>query len=176
MGHEPPADHLEPFWTLNNNGMLDREPPDHTRLRRLVSKAFTPRTVERLVPWVRSYTDGLVSQLLDAGSDGSPVDLISTVAEPLPVAVIAEMLGIPDADRHLLRPWSADICGMYELAPSAEAQAAAVRASNEFTDYLVALAAERRKNPGDDLISALASATDAGGDDIAANADPTSCS
>ncbi|EXG79378.1 cytochrome P450 [Cryptosporangium arvum] len=162
MGHEPPADHLEPFWTLNNNGMLDREPPDHTRLRRLVSKAFTPRTVERLAPWVRSYTEGLVSQLLDAGSDGSPVDLIQTVAEPLPVAVIAEMLGIPEADRHLLRPWSADICGMYELRPSAQAQDKAVRASIEFTDYLVALAAERRQNPGDDLISALATVVDAG--------------
>ncbi|GAA3386706.1 cytochrome P450 [Cryptosporangium minutisporangium] len=162
MGHQPPADHLEPFWTLNNNGMLDREPPDHTRLRRLVSKAFTPRTVERLTPRIREFADGLVSDLLDAGSQGSPVDLIATVAEPLPVAVIAEMLGIPDSDRHLLRPWSADICGMYELKPSAEAQAKAVRASVEFTEYLVGLAAERRANPGDDLISALASVADAG--------------
>ncbi|SHN01073.1 cytochrome P450 [Cryptosporangium aurantiacum] len=162
MGHQAPPDHLEPFWTLNNNGMLDREPPDHTRLRRLVSKAFTPRTVERLAPRVREFTDQLVDNLLDAGSDGSPVDLISTVAEPLPVAVIAEMLGIPDADRHLLRPWSADICGMYELNPSAEAEEKAIRASVEFTEYLVALAAERRKNPGDDLISALASVADAG--------------
>lgn len=162
MGHVPPADHLEPFWTLNNNGMLDREPPDHTRLRRLVSKAFTPRTVERLAPRVQDFMNSYVDDLLDAGSDGSPVDLISTVAEPLPVAVIAEMLGIPESDRHLLRPWSADICGMYELSPSAQVQEKAVRASVEFTEYLVALAAERRVNPGDDLISALASVADAG--------------
>ncbi|TQS40579.1 cytochrome P450 [Cryptosporangium phraense] len=162
MGHEPDAPHLEPFWTLIRNGMLDVEPPDHTRLRRLVSKAFTPRTVQRLTPRVQEFASDLVSELLDAGSDGSPVDLISTVAEPLPVAVIAEMLGIPESDRHLLRPWSADICGMYELNPSASAQATAVRASIEFTDYLVSLASERRSSPGDDLISALASVVDAG--------------
>ena len=162
MGHPDDPEHLEPFWTLVRNGMLDREPPDHTRLRRLVSKAFTPRTVERLVPRVQEFADDLVSELLDAGSDGSPVDLISTVAEPLPVAVIAEMLGIPEADRHLLRPWSADICGMYELNPSPEAERTAIRASEEFSAYLIELAAQRRERPGEDLISALATVVDAG--------------
>ncbi|MFI5955485.1 cytochrome P450 [Cryptosporangium sp. NPDC051539] len=162
MGHQPDQEHLEPFWTLIRNGMLDVEPPDHTRLRRLVSKAFTMRTVQRLTPRVQEFASQLVSDLLDAGSDGSAVDLISTVAEPLPVAVIAEMLGIPESDRHLLRPWSADICGMYELNPSAQAEATAVRASIEFSSYLVGLAEERRAKPGDDLISALASVVDAG--------------
>jgi cytochrome P450 len=76
--------------------------------------------------------------------------------------VIAQMLGIPESDRHLLRPWSADICGMYELHPSPEAEAAAVRASEEFSAYLIGLANERRDNPGEDLISALASVVDAG--------------
>src|SRR5688500_719726 len=90
----PPPEH-EPFHTLNDHGMLDLEPPDHTRIRRLVSKAFTPRTVERLTPYVRGRAEDLVSALAEAGGG----DLLKDVAEPLPVAVIAEMLGIPEADR-----------------------------------------------------------------------------
>jgi cytochrome P450 len=162
MGHAPDPDHLAPFWKLIRDGMLDREPPDHSRLRRLVSKAFTPRTVEQLRPRVEAMADALVDELLDAGSDGSAVDLISTVAEPLPVNVIAEMLGVPEPDRHLLRPWSAQIVGMYELNPSPEAEATAVRACEEFSAYLRELARERRKRPGDDLISGLAGVVDQG--------------
>jgi cytochrome P450 len=162
MGHAPDPDHLAPFWKLIRDGMLDREPPDHSRLRRLVSKAFTPRTVEQLRPRVEAMADALVDELLDAGSDGSAVDLISTVAEPLPVNVIAEMLGVPEPDRHLLRPWSAQIVGMYELNPSPEAEATAVRACEEFSAYLRELARERRKWPGDDLISGLAGVVDQG--------------
>lgn len=112
MGNPPDAAEVAPFWKLIRDGMLDREPPDHTRLRRLVSKAFTPRMVEQLRPRVEGIAERLVDELLDAGSDGSPVDLIATVAEPLPVTVIAEMLGVPEEDRHLLRPWSAQIVGM----------------------------------------------------------------
>src|SRR5215216_6433739 len=162
MGHPPDPEHLAPFWKLIRDGMLDREPPDHTRLRRLVSKAFTPRTVERLRPRVEAMADALVDKLLDSGSDGSVVDLISTVAEPLPVNVIAEMLGVPESDRHLLRPWSAQIVGMYELNPSPDAQATAVRACEEFGAYLRELARERRERPGDDLISGLATVVDDG--------------
>ncbi|WP_405506649.1 cytochrome P450 [Streptomyces purpurascens] len=153
----PPPEH-EPFHTLNDHGMLDLEPPDHTRIRRLVSKAFTPRTVERLKPYVRGLADDLVSALVAAGGG----DLLKDVAEPLPVAVIAEMLGIPESDRAPLRPWSADICGMYELNPSEETAAKAVRASAEFSDYLRELIAARRKEPGDDLISGLIEAHDEG--------------
>jgi cytochrome P450 len=157
---DPP--HLDPFWRLVRTGMLDVEPPDHTRLRRLVSKAFTPRMVEELKPRVQAITATLVDDLLDAGSDGSAVDLKSLVAEPLPVTVIAEMLGVPEPDRHLLRPWSADICGMYELNPTREAQDTAVRASVEFSDYLRELARARRVDPQDDLVSALAQVMDEG--------------
>jgi cytochrome P450 len=153
----PPPEH-EPFTTLNGNGLLDLEAPDHTRIRRLVSKAFTPRTVERLTPTVQRLAGELVERLVAEGGG----DLIATVAEPLPVAVIAEMLGIPVADRHLLRPWSADIVGMFELNPSEDAARRAVRASVEFSDYLRALIAERRKAPGEDLISALIAAFDEG--------------
>jgi cytochrome P450 len=153
----PPTEH-EPFHTLNDHGMLDLEPPDHTRIRRLVSKAFTPRTVEQLKPYVRDLAGELVARLVEAGGG----DLLTDVAEPLPVAVIAEMLGIPEADRGQLRPWSADICGMYELNPSEETARKAVRASVEFSEYLQELIAERRKEPGEDLISGLIAAHDEG--------------
>ncbi|MEU4090796.1 cytochrome P450 [Streptomyces sp. NPDC026673] len=153
----PPPEH-EPFTTLNGNGLLDLEAPDHTRIRRLVSKAFTPRTVERLTPTVQRLAGELVERLVAEGGG----DLIAMVAEPLPVAVIAEMLGIPVADRHLLRPWSADIVGMFELNPSEDAARRAVRASVEFSEYLRELIAERRKAPGEDLISALIAAHDEG--------------
>lgn len=153
----PPPEH-EPFHVLNDHGMLDLEPPDHTRIRRLVSKAFTPRTVEQLKPYVQGLAGELVSGLVEAGGG----DLLTDVAEPLPVAVIAEMLGIPESDRAQLRPWSADICGMYELNPSEETATKAVRASVEFSEYLLELIAARRKEPGDDLISGLIAAYDEG--------------
>ncbi|WP_030621722.1 cytochrome P450 [Streptomyces fulvoviolaceus] len=153
----PPPEH-EPFHVLNDHGMLDLEPPDHTRIRRLVSKAFTPRTVEQLKPYVTGLAGELVDGLVKRGGG----DLLTEVAEPLPVAVIAEMLGIPESDRAPLRPWSADICGMYELNPPEDVAARAVRASVEFSEYLLQLIAERRKEPGDDLISGLIAAHDEG--------------
>ncbi|MFF4555334.1 cytochrome P450 [Streptomyces sp. NPDC001422] len=158
FGRTAPPPEQEPFHVLNDHGMLDLEPPDHTRIRRLVSKAFTPRTVERLRPYVEGLAGELVGRLVEAGGG----DLLTDVAEPLPVAVIAEMLGIPESDRAPLRPWSADICGMYELNPSEEVAARAVRASVEFTEYLRVLIEARRKEPADDLISGLIAAHDAG--------------
>ncbi|MGW4159846.1 cytochrome P450 [Streptomyces sp. NPDC004788] len=148
----PDAAH-EPFHTLNDHGLLDLEGADHTRIRRLVSKAFTPRTVERLAPTVRRLAGELVGGLVADGGG----DLLARVAEPLPVAVIAEMLGVTedDEERARLRPWSADICGMFELNPSEETARRAVRASIEFSDYLRELIARRRKDPGEDLISGL---------------------
>ncbi|MBP0452436.1 cytochrome P450 [Kitasatospora sp. RG8] len=151
FGRPAPDPAHEPFHTLNDNGLLDLEAPDHTRIRRLVSKAFTPRMVEGLRPTVRRLAGELVDGLLAAGGG----DLVSAVAEPLPVAVIAEMLGVPESDRHLLRPWSADITGMFELNPTEETARRAVTASVEFSDYLRALIRERRAAPGTDLISAL---------------------
>ncbi|MCC9310413.1 cytochrome P450 [Kitasatospora sp. RB6PN24] len=158
FGQAPPDPAHEPFHTLNGNGLLDLEGPDHTRIRRLVAKAFTPRMVEALRPTVARLADELVTALLAEGGG----DLISAVAEPLPVAVIAEMLGVPAADRHLLRPWSAAITGMFELNPSVETAERAVRACVEFSDYLRALIRERRAVPGDDLLSALIAAQEDG--------------
>ena len=158
MGHPDPPEWHDPFWSLINAGILDQEPPDHTRVRRLVSKAFTPRYVEGLRPRVQAIMDELVDRVSGAGE----FDLLAEVAEPLPVTVIAEMLGVPDSERHLLRPWSADICKMYELNPSLDMQRDAVRASSEFSDHLRTLARERRDDPGEDLISQLAQVLDEG--------------
>jgi cytochrome P450 len=158
MGRNPPPPWHAPFTELNGNGMLDREPPDHTRLRRLVLKAFTPRTVERQRERIQSLVDGYLDDLAGSGE----VDLISQYIEPLPVTVIADLLGIPEADRHHLRPWSRDICLMYELNPPDASAHKAVAASLEFSDYLRALLRERRTHPGDDLISELAAVVDDG--------------
>jgi cytochrome P450 len=151
MGRPADPEHLAPFWHVVRNGMLDLEPPDHTRLRRLVSAAFTPRRVAALRPTVERLAGELASAFVARGGG----DLIADVAEPLPVTVIAELLGVPDADRPLLRPWSADICGMYELNPTREAADLAVRACLEFSDYLRGLARSRRADPRDDLVTAL---------------------
>src|SRR5438105_4926902 len=110
MGRPEDPAHLAPFWHLIRNGMLDVEGEDHTRLRRLVSSVFTPRRVEGMRPTIQRLADDLVDAFVAKGGG----DLIADDAEPLPVTVIAELLGIPEADRHRLRPWSADICGLYE--------------------------------------------------------------
>jgi cytochrome P450 len=161
MGRPEEPAYLEPFWYLIRNGMLDREPPDHTRLRRLVAKAFTPRTVERMRGRVQAVVDGLVDRIAEAGGG----DLVADLAGPLSVTVIADLLGIPEPDRPLLRPWSAQICGMYEVNPSEEAGRVASRAATEFSAYLRALARERRARPADDLVTALTQVVD-GGDQL----------
>jgi cytochrome P450 len=158
FGRAPEPGWHAPFWRVVRAGMLDVEPPAHTRLRRLVSRAFTPRMVAGLRPRVRSIAEGLAAGLAERGGG----DVIAEVAEPLPVTVIAEMLGVPEPDRPLLRPWSAGICGMYELNPAVDAQRAALRAAQEFADYLRELSRARRAHPRDDLISALAQVADEG--------------
>jgi cytochrome P450 len=158
MGREPAPAWHDPFWDLIEAGVLDMEPPSHTRVRRLVAKAFTPRYVEGLRPTVERIMAALVEDLHGAGE----FDLLSAIAEPLPVTIIAEMLGIPEADRVHLRPWSADIVKMYELNPSIASQQDSVRACVEFSAYLRELALERNRTPRDDLISQLAQIVDEG--------------
>ena len=158
FGRTPPPVWHAPFHELNDAGMLDLEPPDHTRLRRLVSKAFTPRTVAAMAPRVQVIVDDLVGRTLEAGE----FDLIADIAEPLPVTVIAELLGIPSPDRHLLRPWSNDFCLMYELDPPEASARRAVAAAEAFGAYLHDLIAERRARPRDDLISGLITVADEG--------------
>ena len=158
FGRTAPPAWQAPFHALNDAGMLDLEPPDHTRIRRLVSKAFTPRTVAAMAPRIATIVDGLV----DAAEDRGEFDLIADVAEPLPVTVIADLLGVPEADRHHLRPWSHDYCLMFELDPPEASARRSVAAAEAFGAYLRDLIAERRIHPRDDLISALVAVVDEG--------------
>lgn len=151
--------HVYGPWNLvNEHSMLELEPPDHTRLRGLVAREFTPRRVEALRERVGELVDGLLDPIAERGGG----ELVAELAEPLPVAVIAELLGFPAPDRHLLRPWSNDIVSLYELEPEADAPERAVRAAREFGDYLRDLVGRRRVEPGDDLFSALVQTTEQG--------------
>jgi cytochrome P450 len=149
-----PADVWKPFNLLHRNQMMENEPPVHTRLRSLVAKAFGRGHVERLRPAVTAEAN----RLLNAA--GTEFDLLTDVAEPLAVTVIAELLGVPAADRHRLRPWSAAIVRMYEVSRTPEAEATALQACRDFADYLSDLAARRTADPRDDMISHLVAARD----------------
>ncbi|MGH8893655.1 MAG: cytochrome P450, partial [Actinomycetes bacterium] len=165
-----PADRFEPFNSLHRNQMMENEPPAHTRLRSLVAKAFARGHVERLRPRVQEMTEALLSRVdIEAG-----FDLIADYAEPLPVAVIAELLGVPEEDRHLLRPWSAAIVAMYEYGRTSDTEDRAVAAAAEFAEYMRRLADIRRAAPRDDLVSHLVAAEDSGdklsGEELVASA------
>jgi cytochrome P450 len=140
--------------------MLDRDPPDHTRLRRLVSKAFTPRTVEGLVPVVAA----LVADALDRMADEGTVDLIDSLAFPLPFAVISAMLGMPERDVTRLRELSAMIVRSLEPVPDADTVRAIVAAEIEMTQRTAEAIAWKRDHPGDDLLTGLINVHD--GEDV----------
>jgi cytochrome P450 len=155
-----PASSFAAFNLLHQNSLLENEPPRHTRLRRLISAAFARGHTERLRPWVRAVSESLVSSLASAiESDGS-ADLLTHLAAPLPVEVIAELLGVPAEDRPRLAPWSNAIVKMYEYGLPADAAAAAEAAAQEFVDYLRSLATLRVSSPSDDLISDLVAVRD----------------
>ncbi|MGH3208868.1 MAG: cytochrome P450 [Trebonia sp.] len=143
--------------------MLQMNPPDHTRLRRLVSRAFTPARVRELAPRVEALTASLLSGAGN-GPDGR-FDLISGLALPLPVAVISELLGIPVADRPRLVAWSDALARSLDpgFLISAEDRARQREARLQFAAYLRGLLPSRRGSPGDDLISALIGVHDADG-------------
>ena len=141
----------------DRSNMLFADPPDHTRLRRLASRAFTPRTVEALRPRVVT----LVDELLDGIGDDE-VDVMSVLAFPLPVTVIGEMLGVPAEDRPQFRPLVRAVTAVLELAISPEALNAATEASEVLEGYFASLVAERRAHPQDDLLSRLILAEEEG--------------
>lgn len=151
LGWPPPNPLTRDFDHFQENHMLDNEPPKHTRLKGLMMKAFTPARVEGL----RGKIQAIVNELLDQAEDRGQMDLLWDYAEPLPVTVIAELLGVPKEDRPLLRPWSAKIVKLYELGFTDEQAREANQAVVEFSAYIRQLADERRRKPGDDLISAL---------------------
>jgi cytochrome P450 len=170
-----PAQRFESFNLIHRNAILEMEPPAHTRLRRLVSAAFARGHVERLRPWVQQLADSLVDGLVERSGGTEPVDVLTGMAEELPVAVIAELLGVPAADRPLLRPWSNAIVKMYEYGRTTQVEDAAERAAAEFVDYLRSLAAERRTAPGEDLLTHLVTVRDSAGDRLTEDELVTTC-
>jgi cytochrome P450 len=151
-----PSDQWDTFNWLHADSILDSEPPKHSRLRSLVMKAFNPKKIESMRPDVERITQKLLSEIENKLAETGEFDLIADFAEPLPVKVIASMLGFPDEDEHLLRPWSQAIVKMYEVSPSEQDKLDAQQASAEFADYVHALMVLRKKNPGTDLITDLA--------------------
>lgn len=151
LGWPPPNPLIRDFDKFQSDHMLDNEPPKHTRLRGLMLKAFTPARSEGLRGKIQQIVDGLIDRV----QDRREFDLLKDFAEPIPVAVIAELLGVPEDDRKFLRPWSARIVKLYELGYTDEQARAANEAVVEFSGYIKRLAAERRRRPKDDLISAL---------------------
>jgi unspecific monooxygenase len=146
-----PADAMAPFNLLHRNQMMENEPPEHDRLRRPVAAAFNRGHVERLRPRVRALAAELLDRLDPAG-----FDLVEDYAEPLPVLVIAELLGVPSSYAGALRDWSQAIVRMYEVPPAPGVPEAAVRAATDFATLVRELVELRRRNPADDLISDLA--------------------
>lgn len=153
-----PEDDWFDFNWLHADSILDSEPPKHTRLKSLISKAFNPATIRELRPDI----ERLANALLDRAAEKTEFDLIGDVAEPLPVKVIAHLLGFPDSDEHLLRPWSQAIVKMYEVAPTEQHKTEARAAASEFAEYVHGLMLDRKVNPGTDLISMLAAVEEGG--------------
>lgn len=146
-------DSMRPIRELLSTWMLLRDPPDHTRLRALVSKAFTPRTVERLRGFIEDTARALLDRMAQRGHES---DLLQDFAGPLPVMVIARLLGAPVEDADRFRTWArwiATYLGSWEAAPPE-----AARAALEMAEYMRALLKERRRSPKDDLMSALLAA------------------
>ena len=170
-----PGERFESFNLIHRNAILEMEPPDHTRLRRLISTAFARGHVERLRPWVEQLAAELVDGLVERSGGTEPVDVLTGMAEELPVAVIAELLGVPQADRPLLRPWSNAIVKMYEYGRTTAIEDSAERAAAEFVAYLRDLAAERRTAPGEDLLSHLVQVRDTEGDRLTEDELVTTC-
>jgi cytochrome P450 len=141
--------------------MLDRDPPDHTRLRSLVSKAFTPRVVEGLRPRIQKMVDDLITRAEAVGT----MDLIEEFAYPIPVNVICAMLGVPVEDHERFKGWSLDIARGLDsvwLPPESEIPKRSGAARHAIGDYMRGLIAERRASPRGDLLSALIAAEEAG--------------
>ena len=140
--------------------MLDRDPPDHTRLRGLVSKAFTPRVVEGLRPRIQEVVDGL----LDGAEDRRGMDVIEEFAYPIPVIVICEMLGVPVEDHERFRGWSLDLARGLDASLMGQADLAhrAVESQRALSEYFRGLIAQRRVAPRSDLLSLMIAAEEAG--------------
>jgi cytochrome P450 len=145
-------------WELRRSNMLFRDPPDHTRLRSLVSQAFTPRIVERLRPSITAITE----HLLDAVAGQGRMDLVRDFAFPLPVIVIAELLGVPPEHRDQFKAWSTDLTLGLSPGATAEDLDKVLKVIGAMNTYFAGVVEERRRAPRADLISELVRAQEAG--------------
>lgn len=150
--------HLSAFDGVESKSMLELEPPVHTRLRTLVNRAFVSRQVERLRPRVEK----LANDLIDSFESEGRVDLLPAFASPVPITVIAEMLGVPIEMGPQLLEWSHDMVLMYMHGRTREREERANKAAQDFAAFLRGYVAERRETPGDDLLSLLISAQEGG--------------
>lgn len=145
-----PEEH-RPFREMSSNFMLFRDPPVHTRLRSLVNRAFTPRTVEKR----RDHIAAIANDLIDEVASSGRMDLIGDYAFLLPVTVIAEMLGVHQHDRRQFREWASALAAAIDVRTTNDAHVAASEATVGLTAYLRDVFAEHRRRPQDDLISQL---------------------
>ncbi|MEL6204948.1 MAG: cytochrome P450 [Pseudomonadota bacterium] len=159
----PPPARLAPFYAVEANSMLELEPPRHSRLRGLVLRAFTSARVRALTPQI----DALIADLLRAFPEG-PFDLLDAFARPLPVTVIARLIGVDDARAPDLLAWSNAMVKMYQPGRSRADEDAAVAATEAFTAFIADLIGTRRASPGGDLLSHLIAA-EAEGDRLTAD-------
>ncbi len=164
MGRECPAelapdtpDHLRPFYAIEAHSMLELEPPRHTRLRALVLRAFTSRTIAALEPGIRQLCHHLIDQFPD-----QPFDLLKHYAQPVPVIIICRLLGVPETYADDLLRWSNAMVAMYQAGRSQAIEDTAALASAEFSAFMRDYINQRRKTPGGDLISTLIAAEQAG--------------
>jgi unspecific monooxygenase len=149
MGLPEPQPHLANFDLAERHSLLEIEPPEHTRLRTLVNRAFVSRHIERLRPEIAA----LAEQLIDRFEKDGKTELLSSFADIIPVTMIARMIGIPDNIGPQLLKWSHDYVSMYMLKRTGEDELAADRSAREFADYVKTLIAERRTAPREDLLS-----------------------
>ncbi|MEX6505728.1 cytochrome P450 [Jiella sp. M17.18] len=147
-------EHLQDFYRIEANSLLDLEPPTHTRLRSLVTRAFVSRQIEKLAPDIADLSHRLIDGFAASGS----VDLVSQFATPLPVQVIARLIGVPAEDAGALLDWSHRMVAMYRLRPSPSEQDGANAAARDFRLYLQHVLAAKRRRPAEDLASALIAA------------------
>jgi cytochrome P450 len=159
LGWEQPGAHLKPFLDLERHSLLELEPPEHTRLRNLVNRAFVTRHVEHLAPRIAALTHDLIDGFESRGR----ADLLAELATPIPVIVIAELLGVPAAMWRQLLDWSHRMVAMYQFGVTRAVEESAAAASGEFSAFLAAYVEERRKSRADDLISKLIDAEEAEG-------------
>ena len=158
LGQPEPDPRWAAFHQHERWSLLSLEPPDHTRIRKLVSKVFTSRSVTALEPVIAALSRELIDRCRELGT----FDLLADYAQRYSVAVVGEVLGVPRADTQRLLDWSHAIVKMYELSASDELKARANAAAGEFIDYTRALIADKRRSPDDRLVSQLARISDGG--------------